>query len=486
MKTDTIAAIATGMSNSGIGIVRISGDDALQVISRIYRNKKGEPKNLSQVKSHTIHYGYIYDGEERLDEVLVMIMKGPNSYTAEDTVEIDCHGGVFIVKKILETVIRNGARTAEPGEFTKRAFLNGRIDLAQAEAVADVIQSTNEYALKSSVSQLAGSVSRKIRELREKILYEIAFIESALDDPEHISLDGYPERLLAALEPMVKQVERLLASCDDGRVMSEGIKTVILGKPNAGKSSLINKLLGEDRLIVSDIAGTTRDAIDTPLKRNGREYILIDTAGLRRKSKIHEDLERYSIIRTVTAVERADVVVMVIDAAEGVAEQDAKIAGIAHERGKGVIIAVNKWDAVEKDDKTIYKMTEKIKQTLAYMPYAEFVFISAKTGQRLDKLFELIDMIIENQSMRIATGVLNEILAEAVAMQQPPSDKGRRLKIFYMTQISVKPPTFVVFVNDKKLMHYSYTRYIENQIRNAFGFRGTPLRFIIRERKEDK
>ena len=263
-------------------------------------------------------------------------------------------------------------------------------------------------------------------------------------------------------------------------------RIAIVGRPNVGKSSIVNRLVGEKRVIVSDIAGTTRDAIDTPLKRNGREYILIDTAGLRRKSKIHEDLERYSIIRTVTAVERADVVVMVIDAAEGVAEQDAKIAGIAHERGKGVIIAVNKWDAVEKDDKTIYKMTEKIKQTLAYMPYAEFVFISAKTGQRLDKLVELIDMIIENQSMRIATGVLNEILAEAVAMQQPPSDKGRRLKIFYMTQISVKPPTFVVFVNDKKLMHYSYTRYIENQIRNAFGFRGTPLRFIIRERKEDK
>ena len=263
-------------------------------------------------------------------------------------------------------------------------------------------------------------------------------------------------------------------------------RIAIVGRPNVGKSSIVNRLVGEKRVIVSDIAGTTRDAIDTPLKRNGREYILIDTAGLRRKSKIHEDLERYSIIRTVTAVERADVVVMVIDAAEGVAEQDAKNAGIAHERGKGVIIAVNKWDAVEKDDKTIYKMTEKIKQTLAYMPYAEFVFISAKTGQRLDKLFELIDMIIENQSMRIATGVLNEILAEAVAMQQPPSDKGRRLKVFYMTQISVKPPTFVVFVNDKKLMHYSYTRYIENQIRNAFGFRGTPLRFIIRERKEDK
>lgn len=313
----------------------------------------------------------------------------------------------------------------------------------------------------------------------EADVYE--FYNLGIGDPIPVSASNHQGvgDLLEAVSDHFKKDDS--ESDDDDRP-----RIAIVGRPNVGKSSIVNRLVGEKRVIVSDIAGTTRDAIDTPLKRNGREYILIDTAGLRRKSKIHEDLERYSIIRTVTAVERADVVVMVIDAAEGVAEQDAKIAGIAHERGKGVIIAVNKWDAVEKDDKTIYKMTEKIKQTLAYMPYAEFVFISAKTGQRLDKLFELIDMIIENQSMRIATGVLNEILAEAVAMQQPPSDKGRRLKIFYMTQISVKPPTFVVFVNDKKLMHYSYTRYIENQIRNAFGFRGTPLRFIIRERKEDK
>ena len=313
----------------------------------------------------------------------------------------------------------------------------------------------------------------------EADVYE--FYNLGIGDPIPVSASnhqGFGDLLEAVSDHFKKDGSE---SDDDDRP-----RIAIVGRPNVGKSSIVNRLVGEKRVIVSDIAGTTRDAIDTPLKRNGREYILIDTAGLRRKSKIHEDLERYSIIRTVTAVERADVVVMVIDAAEGVAEQDAKIAGIAHERGKGVIIAVNKWDAVEKDDKTIYKMTEKIKQTLAYMPYAEFVFISAKTGQRLDKLFELIDMIIENQSMRIATGVLNEILAEAVAMQQPPSDKGRRLKIFYMTQISVKPPTYVVIVKDKKLIHYSYTRYIKNQIRNAFGFRGTPLRFIIRERKEDK
>ena len=261
-------------------------------------------------------------------------------------------------------------------------------------------------------------------------------------------------------------------------------RVAIVGKPNVGKSSLINKLLGEDRVIVSDIAGTTRDAVDAKVKWKDREYIFIDTAGLRRKGKIKEELERYSVIRTVTAVERADVVVVVIDATEGVTEQDAKIAGIAHERGKGVVIAVNKWDAVEKDDKTIYKHTNRIREVLAYMPYAELVFISAKSGQRLPRLFETIDAVIENQTLRIQTGVLNEILSEAVAMQQPPSDRGKRLKIFYMTQVGVKPPTFVIFVNDKELMHFSYTRYIENKVRDAFGFRGTSLKFIIRERGE--
>lgn len=260
-------------------------------------------------------------------------------------------------------------------------------------------------------------------------------------------------------------------------------RIAVVGKPNVGKSSIINKLLGENRVIVSDIAGTTRDAVDTEIIHNGTPYVFIDTAGLRRKNKIKEDLERYSIIRTVTAVERADVVVVVIDAAEGVTEQDAKIAGIAHERGKGIIVAVNKWDAIEKTDKTIYEYTRKIKETLSFMPYAEFIFISAQTGQRLPKLFEMIDAVRENQNMRVATGVLNEIMTEAVAMQQPPSDKGKRLKIYYMTQVAVKPPTFVVFVNDKELMHFSYTRYLENQIRNAFGFRGTSLKFIIRERK---
>lgn len=264
------------------------------------------------------------------------------------------------------------------------------------------------------------------------------------------------------------------------------IRVAIVGKPNVGKSSLINKLLGENRLIVSDIAGTTRDAVDTPVTYHGREYIFIDTAGLRRKNKIKENLEKYMIVRTVSAVERADIVVLLIDATEGVTEQDAKIAGIAHDRGKAVIIAVNKWDAIEKDDKTVNKYTGKIREILSYMPYAEITFISAVTGQRLNKLYDLIDTVAENHAMRVATGVLNEIMAEAVALQQPPSDKGKRLRLYYITQASVKPPTFVVFVNDKELMHFSYTRYIENKIREAFGFQGTPLKFIIRERKESK
>lgn len=305
------------------------------------------------------------------------------------------------------------------------------------------------------------------------------FYNLGIGDPQPISASS---RL--GLGDMLDVVISYFPDKSEEEEEDERPRVAIVGKPNVGKSSIINKLIGEQRVIVSDIAGTTRDAIDTPVVHDGREYVFIDTAGLRRKNKIREELERYSIIRTVTAVERADVVLMVIDATEGVTEQDAKIAGIAHERGKGIIIVVNKWDAIEKNDKTMREFEDRVRQILSFMPYAEIVYVSALTGQRLHKMFDVINMVIENQTMRVATGVLNEIMMEAVAMQQPPSDKGKRLKLYYITQVSVKPPTFVIFVNDKELMHFSYLRYLENRIREAFGFRGTSLKFFVRERKE--
>ena len=314
----------------------------------------------------------------------------------------------------------------------------------------------------------------------EKFMPDVyEFYNLGLGDPIPISAAGK-----MGLGDMLDEVVKHFPDAAAEEEEDERPKIAVIGKPNAGKSSIINKLLGEDRVIVSPIAGTTRDAIDTTVTRNGQEYVFIDTPGLRRKSKVKEELERYSIIRTVTAVERCDVAVLIIDAEEGITEQDAKIAGIAHERGKGMIIAVNKWDLIEKDNHTMKEFTEKIWEKLSYMPYAELIFLSAKTGQRLPKLFDLIDAVIANCALRVQTGVLNEILTEAMAMKQPPSDKGKRLRIYYITQVSVKPPTFVMFINDKDLTHFSYTRYIENQIRTTFGFRGTPIKFIYRERKE--
>lgn len=312
----------------------------------------------------------------------------------------------------------------------------------------------------------------------EADVYE--FYNLGIGDPYPISSSGklgFGELLDEVIKYFPEKVE---ADEEDERP-----RIAIVGRPNAGKSSLINKLAGSDRCIVSDIAGTTRDAIDTSIFYNDKEYIFVDTAGLRRKSKIKEDLERYSIIRTVAAVEKSDIVVLLIDAVEGVTEQDAKIIGIAHERGRGIILAVNKWDAIEKDDKTMYKFRDKIVQTLSFVPYAEILFISALTGQRVTKLFESIEVVLQNQTLRVKTGVLNEIMSEAVVMQQPPTDKGKRLKLYYITQVGIKPPTFVIFCNDKELFHFSYQRYIENKIRESFGFSGTSIRLIIRERGEN-
>lgn len=346
-----------------------------------------------------------------------------------------------------------------------------RQGLVDADAkVADMLRRSNKPVV---------LVVNKVDNFDKFLMDTYEFYNLGIGEPIPVSASGK----LGIGDMLEKVVEHF--ETDEGQGEEEEIPRIaVVGKPNVGKSSLINKVLGESRVIVSDIAGTTRDAIDTKVEWNGNEYIFIDTAGLRRKNKIKEELERYSIIRTVTAVERADVVVMMIDATEGVTEQDAKIAGIAHERGKGIIIVVNKWDAIEKNDKTMREYENNVRRVLSFMPYAEIMYVSAETGQRLNKLYDMIDMVIENQTLRVATGVLNEIMTEAVAMQQPPSDKGKRLKLYYITQVAVKPPSFVIFVNNKELMHFSYTRYLENKIREAFGFRGTALKFFIRERKE--
>ena len=374
VNTDTIAAIATAMGNSGIGIVRISGDESVEIAERIFKLKGGKEK-LADQKSHTIHYGFVCDGEEVIDEVLVMLMKGPRSFTAEDTVEIDCHGGMLVTRRILEAVLKAGARLADPGEFTKRAFLNGRIDLSQAEAVIDVINAKNEYALKSSVGQLRGSVSKRIKDLREKIIFEIAFIESALDDPEHISLDGYGEKLMNIVEDMSLELCKLIKSSSNGRVVSEGVKTVILGKPNAGKSSLMNVLVGEDRAIVTDIAGTTRDILEEHIYLQGISLNVVDTAGIRDTDDV---VEKIGVTRAMSAAEDADLIIYVVDGSRELDENDYQIMEFIKDRKAVVLLNKSDLEQVVSIDEIMEKSGHAV------------IAISAKKESGIDKLEEEI------------------------------------------------------------------------------------------------
>ena len=373
MGTDTIAAIATAMTSSGIGIVRISGDEAVSITDRIFEMKN--QKKLEDMPTHTIHYGHIHDGDEVIDEVMVVLMRGPKSYTREDTVEIDCHGGVYVMKRILETVIKYGARPAEPGEFTKRAFLNGRIDLSQAESVIDVINSKNEFALKSSLSQLSGSVSEKIKEIRGTVLHEIAFIESALDDPEHISLDGYPEKLSGIVSDVIKKIDKLLANSDNGKMLKEGISTVIVGKPNAGKSSLLNSLVGEEKAIVTDIAGTTRDVLEEQINLNGILLNIIDTAGIRDTEDV---VEKIGVERAKKYLNNADLVIYVVDTSTALDENDHEIMELLKDRHAIVLL--------NKSDLSPVTTVEDIRKHLD----KKMIAISAKEQTGIEELEETI------------------------------------------------------------------------------------------------
>lgn len=400
--TDTIAAIATAMGNSGIGIVRISGQEAVAVADRIFK-EKGKQETLEGSPSHTIHYGYIYDGDQVVDEVLVMLMRGPRSFTAEDTVEIDCHGGMLVTRRILETVLKAGARLAEPGEFTKRAFLNGRIDLSQAEAVIDVINAKNEYALKSSVGQLRGSVSKKIKGLREKILYEIAFIESALDDPEHISLDGYGGKLLTGVRAMEKELSGLIRSSASGRVVSEGIRTVILGKPNAGKSSLMNVLVGEDRAIVTDIAGTTRDILEEHIYLQGISLNVVDTAGIRSTSDV---VEKIGVERAMEAARDADLIIYVVDGSRELDENDLQIMELIRER-KAVVL-------LNKSDLEPVVSLEEIAEKSGH----RVISISAKEETGIDQLEEEIKSLFYEGKIDFNDQILITNVRHAEALRE--------------------------------------------------------------------
>ena len=483
---ETIAAIATAQSPSAIGIVRLSGEETQRVLAALFTPASGMAVEALPYRRMT--YGDIRSADGTLlDRGMVVCFSAAHSYTGEESAELHCHGSPVVLSEVLQAAFAAGARQARPGEFTQRAFLNGKLDLTEAEAVIDLIDAETAESARNAAAQLSGALRRPIEDAYDKLLDVSSRFYAVVDYPDEDIEDLSREETERTLLCCEETLSDLLGTFARGKVLKNGVATAIIGAPNAGKSSLLNALVGFDRAIVTDIAGTTRDAIDSYFENEQGKYVFIDTAGMRKKSKVDDVIERYSVLRATMAIDRADVCLIMIDAQEGVTEQDTKVAGLAHEAGKACIIVVNKWDLVEKDGKTMDKMRDDIRRDLSYMTYAPILFISAATGQRVPRLFEMINYVHNQSCMRISTGMLNNILADAQTRVQPPTDRGRRLKIYYMTQVGVCPPHFVVFCNERKLFHFSYQRYLENCIRNVFGLEGTPVIMSIREKgdKED-
>ena len=479
---DTIAAISTAQGIGAISIIRVSGDEAIKIVSSIFSNKE-----FPRALSHTIHYGYIMDNNEKVDEVLVSLMRAPKTFTMEDVVEINAHGGITTTNKILELLLTNGCRLAEPGEFTKRAFLNGRIDLTEAEGIIDLINAKTEKSREMAINQVSGKASLMIRNLRERLAGILANIEVNLNYPEYEDIEEMTtSKIKESMDEIESKINQIILESKNGELLKNGIKTAIIGRPNVGKSSLVNALLNEERVIVSDTAGTTRDAIDTPFTYHGQKFTVIDTAGMRKRGKIYERAEKYSLLRSMKAIDRSDVCLLVINAEEGIIEHDKHIAGYAIEAGKAVIIVVNKWDLIDDKDANMKKFIKDIRANFQFIPYAPIVFLSALTKKRIHTLMPEVIKAYKNSRQEIKTNLLNDVINEAYALNLPPSYKGKRLKIYYSRQVSIAPPTFNIYVNSKGLVHFSYERYIENKIRESFDFEGTPIVIQFKNKGEQE
>ena len=477
MNQDTICALATADGVGAIGIIRISGQDALAVVNRIF-----EGKNLEKVPTHTVHYGFIKDKEEIIDEVMVSVFHAPRTFTAENSAEISFHGSPHIAKKILEALLKNGARTAKAGEFTMRAFMNGRIDLSQAESIADLIASENEASRKAALEQLKGGISKEIAVLRGDLLNFTSLIELELDFAEEDVEFADRSALMGLIANLKTKLGSLIDSFQYGNAVKNGINVAIIGKPNAGKSTLLNALLKEERAIVSDIAGTTRDAIDTRYNRFGFEFNLVDTAGIRRKSKVKEDLEFYSVMRSIRAIEHSDVCILMLDATRGFESQDANIFWLAQRNRKGIVILVNKWDLVEKENNTAKAYEAAIRKEIEPFTDVPIIFVSALNKQRIYKAIETAVEVYNNRTKRIPTRQLNEVMLPIIENYPPPAIKGKYVKIKFCTQLPTPMPQFAFFANLPQYVKDPYRRFIENKLRENFDFKGVPIDVYFRQK----